>query len=446
MRQNPLNVLRTQGVPNGRFTALPNNYAFTLSKDTWWSAVRRAKDYSDFTGLDALYSYTMKSSTVVRSAIEKRLRPLKARTFGVYIDGAEDERLTNILKESPLMRTLIYNRGLANFTFARVVGVERDLEPYVYPLRNLDVVNKAVKSATFDTEGSFYVDSHVNLFWMQTSYDSEETLGLLEPISLDYIDMRSAQNNWQTASQFNAYQQMMMYYENGDEKMEMAAQKAAESVGLGQVIVSGQVTDEETGKKIRNFELENVTGNGAADTFRIFKENIESLRASIMQLVLGSSLLGMSDKNTNSERLVRAHLKLFRDITESDATDVQDWLNEDINKTKLAYLLNLPELAGATFRVKPANYIDTGDIETYAALFKATGLMPTDTFIEKAGLDRADVKEVKDENANNANTGSQTTGTVRKAINSARDFPRMVMECAKRVLNGDRPEDGETLG
>lgn len=441
MRYNPYNILRQQGVPRGRITSLPNNYAFQLNMDTWWSAVKRARDFSDLTGLDALYSYAMKSSTIIRSAIEKRLRPLKARTYGVYIDGVENERLTEVLKDSPLMRNLVYNRGLAQFTFVRVVGVEKDLSTWVYPLRNIDIINKAVKDKTYDTEGAFYVKSHVNLFWMQSHDCPEETLGLLEPIMRDYINIVNAQNNWQTASQFNAYQQMMMYYENGDEKMEMDANVAAQNVGVGKVLVVGQTTDEETGKKIRNIELENVYGNGAADTFRIFKENIEQLNNAIMQLVLGSSLLGMSDKNTNSERLVRAHLKLFRDICESDAIDVQDWLNEQENKEKLAYLLNEPELANATLKAKPASYIDIGDIDTYSKLFKDVGLIPTETFIEKSGLDREDI-DWNAENINDTNTGSEEPKNVRASRYSPRNWTRMVMEWAKRFSNAERPLDG----
>ena len=185
------------GVPGARIQALPQNYRFELTMETWWSAVQRARVYSDFTGLDALFSYLLKSSTLIRSAVDKRLRPLKSRTFGVIVDGKEDKRLTKLIKNSPFVRELIYQRGLANFTFARVVGVNKDFSTYVYPLRNLDIVNKAVRRMTYEIQDPIYVKSHVNLFWMQTSYNSEDTLGLLEPVARDYINMCNAQNNWQ---------------------------------------------------------------------------------------------------------------------------------------------------------------------------------------------------------------------------------------------------------
>lgn len=408
---NPLNVLRSQGVPGAKTTALPQNFAFELTMGTWWSAVLRARNYSDFTGLDALYSYAMKSSTIIRSAIDKRLRPLKARTFGVYFGDQEDERLTKLLKDSPLVRSLIYQKGLSNFTYARVIGVTKDRETYVYPLRNLDIVNKAVKEETYDTKGKWVVKRHVNLFWMQTEYDSEDTLGLLEPICRDYINMVNAQNNWQTASQLNAYPQLMLYYEDGDPAMRDEAEALAASIGLGNVGVSGKTTDVDNKLVTKKFELENGYNSSAADTFRIFKENLEQLRASIMQLVLGSSLLGMSDKNTNSERLVRAHLKLFRDICESDAIEVQDWFNKEENRIKLAYILNEPRLASATFRVKPSNYIDIGDIETYTKMLKDLGLSPEDGFIEKSGLSLEDVK--KNENTEGISTGVENARRLR---------------------------------
>lgn len=430
---NPYNVLQQQGVIGARTVVLPLNFAFDLNMDTWWSAVQRARLFSDFTGLDALYSYVMKSSTLVRAAVDKRLRPLRARTFGVYVDGVEDSELTQVLASSPLVRELVYQRGLANFTYARVIGVNKDLSTYVYPLRNLDVVNKAIKGQTYDTVGDTLVNSHVNLFWLQTSYQSEDTLGLLEPICRDYINMMNAQNNWQTASQFLAYQQMIMYFENGDEEMQKAATKASSQIGIGEVIVAGKTTDEVSGKVTKDLELENVYGNASADTFRIFKENIEQLRGSIMQLVLGSSLLGMSEKNTNSERLVRAHLKLFRDICEADAIDTQDWLNNPVTKRKIAYLLGAPDLANATIKVKPSNYIDIGDIDVYTKMIKDTGLKPTDGFIIKAGLDSGDV--IGYEKSENVGTRNANVGEIHKNRNAKRGFANVVMDGAKRLFN-----------
>lgn len=278
MFRNPYNIMNFHGVPGARIQALPQNYHFDLTMETWWSAVQRARVYSDFTGLDALYSYLLKSSTLIRSAVDKRLRPLKSRTFAVIINGREDERLTDKLRQSALVRELIYQKGMANFTFARVIGVNRDGTTYIYPLRNLDVVNRAVRRMTYEIQDPIPVKSHVNLFWMQSSFHTEDTLGLLEPVARDYINMQNAQNNWQTASQFLAYQQMVMYFENGDEEMERAATEAAQNVGLGKVIVSGKSTDEVTGKITKDLELENIYGGASADTFRIFKENIEQLR------------------------------------------------------------------------------------------------------------------------------------------------------------------------
>lgn len=438
--KNPYNILNYEGVTGAPIRALPQNFAFSLSMETWWSAVIRAREYSDFTGLDALYSYIMKSSTIVRSAIDKRLRPLRARTFGVYINGKEDERLTKVVKDSSFVRELIYQRGMANFTFARVVGVDKNGDTFTYPLRNLDIVNKAVRKQTYDIKDIFYVKNHVNLFWMQTKASSEDMLGLLEPVARDVIMMFNAQNDWQTASQFNAYQQMVMYYEDGDEKMLQAATQAAAQVGLGTVIVSGKTTDEVSGKVQKNLELENVYGSATADTFRTFKENIEQLRASIMQLILGSSLLGMSDKNTNSERLVRAHLKLFRDITEADALDVQDWFNKDEVKKKLAYLLNEPQLADCTFRVKPQNYIDIGDVDVYTKMFKELGLSPTEDFIEKVGLSVDDVVGYG-ENTTNSSQGTKNTSSVQREPAAKRGVKAMAEKLTKRLFNRKGPED-----
>lgn len=424
--------MRPEGVAGARVRSFPQNYDFELSMDTWWSAVIRAREFSDFTGLDALYSYVMKSSTIVRSAIDKRLRPLKARDFGVYFHGVEDKRLTQVIKQSAFVRELIYQRGLANFTYARVVGVGKDGGTFVYPLRNLDIVNKAVRKQTYDVNDIFYVKNHVNLFWMQTSYKSEDTLGLLEPVSRDIINMFNAQNDWQTASQFNAYQQMVMYYEDGDEKMMDAAKTAASQVGLGKVIIAGKVTDEVTGKTNKELELENVYGSSTADTFRTFKENIEQLRNSIMQLILGSSLLGMSDKNTNSERLVRAHLKLFSDIKESDALDVQDWFNLPDVKIKLAYLLNEPKLAECTFIVKPINYIDIGDVEVYTKMLKDLELAPTEEFVKKVGLSPDDVIGYGE--SSNVGETSKAAASIRKSANADRGIKSMAVEFAKRIL------------
>lgn len=436
---NPYDLLRQQGATGARVQAFPQNYDFLLNSDTWWSAVTRARNYSDFTGLDALYSYVLKSSTIVRSAIDKRLRPLKSRTFAIFIDGKEDKRLTELVRNTPFVRELIYQRGMANFAFARVVGVDKNGETFVYPLRNLDIVNRAVRKQTYDVEDIFYVKNHVNLFWMQTTQDSEDMLGLLEPVARDYINIVNAQNDWQTASQFNAYQQMVLYYENGDQAMVDAAKQAASQVGLGTVIVAGKVTDEQTGKVQKDLELENVYGNSTSDMFRTFKENIEQLRNSIMQLILGSSLLGMSDKNTNSERLVRAHLKLFRDIQESDAADVQDWFNKQEVKTKLAYLLNEPSIERCIFKVKPLSYIDVGDLEIFVKMLKDLGLKPTDDFIVKAGLSKDDIENGGTQNGSSADT---STATVHRKSNAAGSVKGMALDFAKRIFNKQKSGNG----
>lgn len=438
--RNPYNIMLPQGVAGAKNVVLPNNYTFDLSMDTWWSAVTRARLYSDFTGLDALYSYVMKSSTLIRAAIDKRLRPLKARTYALYVNGKEDEKLTKEFMESALVRELIYQRGLANFTYARVIGVNKDKEIYTYPLRNLDVVNKAVKHQTYDVQGKWRVKGHVNLFWVQTSYQSEDTLGLLEPICRDYINAMQAQNNWQTASQFLAYQQMMMYFENGDPAMEEAAEKAAAKIGLGEVIVSGKTTSEVDGKVIKDFEIENVYGSSSADTFRIFKENIDNLFEHISLVVLGSSLLMSSAKNTNSERLVRAHLKGFNDICESDAIDVQDWLNLPEQKEKLAYILDMPKLAEATIKAKPSSYIDTGDIDTFTNMFEKLNLIPTDTFVEKVGLEPTDC--VGYEQSKNADKTSKELSDLRKKNDTKRGIGGVVKSVAERLFRRGESGDG----
>lgn len=442
--KNPYNILNDIGVSGAKVRALPQDYAFSLTMDTWWSAVQRARLYSDYTGLDALYSYVMKSSTLIRSAVEKRLRPLKSRTFSVIVNGHEDARLTELLAASPLMRELIYQKGLANFTYARVVGVDRSGETFIYPLRNLDTVNKAVRKMTYDVADIYYVKSHVNLFWLQTSYKSEDTLGLLEPVCRDYINMVTAQNNWQTASQFLAYQQIMMYYENGDEKMQEAAVKGAAEVGLGKVIISGKTTDEISGKVVKDLELENIYGGASADTFRIFKENIEQLRGSIMQLILGSSLLGMSEKNTNSERLVRAHLKLFKDICESDAIDVQDWLNTDEVKVKLSYLFSEPALADCKFAVKPMGYIDIGDVDVYTNLIRSFALVPTKEFIRKTGLDPNDL-EGYGEDDENIGTGGAGAAKDNVEQHAPRSLKNVASNFAKRLFGGKGPRNGHPV-
>lgn len=437
--KNPYNILNYFGATGAKIQALPQNYAFELTMATWWSAVQRARLYSDYVGLDALYSYVMKSSTIIRSAIDKRLRPLRSRTFAVYVNGKERTDLTDKLANSPAMRDLIYQRGLANFTYARVIGVDRNGETFIYPLRNLDTVNRAVRKMTYDIQDAFLVKNHVNLFWMQTSYKSEDTLGLLEPICRDYINLMNAQNNWQTASQYQAYQQSVMYYENGDEKMQQAAEQSAAQIGLGTVIISGKSTDEISGKVVKDLELENVGTGTAADTFRIFKENIEQLRGSIMQLVLGSSLLGMSEKNTNSERLVRAHLKLFRDIQESDAIDVQDWLNLRENKIKLAYIFDEPDIENCTFKVKPLSYVDVGDVEVYVKMIKELGLGATRDFILKTGLDPDDVTGY--ENAQNVSGGDKRPGSLPQKGNAKRSVANVVVDFTKRIFKRNRPVD-----
>lgn len=62
-----------------------------------------------------------------------------------------------------------------------------------------------------------------------------------------------------------------------------------------------------------NVEIKTDMTNAAPEAFRTFKENIMNRYSEIMQLVTGGTLLGSTEKNTNSENLVEAHLQLYED-------------------------------------------------------------------------------------------------------------------------------------
>jgi hypothetical protein len=134
---------------------------------------------------------------------------------------------------------------------------------------------------------------------------------------------------------------------------------------------------------------------------------------------------------------------LFRDITESDATDVQDWLNQESVRTKIAFLLNEPRIAAARFEAKPSSYIDIGDIEVYTKMLKDLGMAPLEGFVEKTGLGIEDITGYGDDKKANQGGGGDNTLPQKRA--TTRSVASVVVDVAKRLFNRNRPSDGQAV-
>lgn len=90
------------------------------------------------------------------------------------------------------------------------------------------------------------------------------------------------------------------------------------------------------GKSLYQVEVNPINTQSYADAFRVFKEYISEYRSEIMQLVTGGTLLGATEKNTNSEELAQIHMNMYHDILDDDTESCLAMFNMPAALSKLA--------------------------------------------------------------------------------------------------------------
>jgi hypothetical protein len=127
------------------------------------------------------------------------------------------------------------------------------------------------------------------------------------------------------------------------------------------------------------------------ESFRSYKEIMDKYESYIMQLVLGGTLLGSTEKNTNSEQLAEIHLGMYHDILDADRRTILGMFNEKENLEKLSRLFGIPELTACRFIELPDKSLSLRTFKIAGEVAARQGMRFTPATFEKTGLEAKDI-------------------------------------------------------
>lgn len=392
-RVNPYNVFRPVGTQNLKSRYIPNQYYVEFTPSWWRMAVDNAINYSDLVFLDTLYSWCIQSSPFLVSQINKRLVPALKRQYAfAHEDGTIDEDITRMITKTKWFKKLIRSRLLSRFYGVRVAGIDVEKDELVdYPIRNIDIVNKAVRDMTYGITQVAYVKDYDNLFYMQPETDQDFKLGMLQQISRAMIGIVEAYNNWSVTSATYSYPRTTVGYIDGNATCKSIAEEIANNLDPLDTPLLPFKQNLDNKENVYQVEIKPIQTQMYPDAFRVFKEYIESYRSEIMQLVTGGTLLGATEKNTNSEQLAQIHMGLYEDICDDDKRDILNFFNEEGALLKLSRLLGIPDLADMHVVEIPDRTITIDKFERVGRVLAAQGMAYSPETLTKIGMEPSDV-------------------------------------------------------
>lgn len=388
---DPYYIPKRVGVYNVHSKYIPNDYYVNWTPAKWREAIDLAQNASDFTLLDTMYSWCVESSPFLLSQINKRLVPMSKRRYALADrnTGEIDEYLTKIVVNTRWHEKLKRSRLLSKFYGIKVIGIDILNDILVdYPLRNIDAVNKGLRYMTYDIDSIVNVGEYDNLFWLQPESDQDYRLGMLMPISRALIGTVESFNLWNIANKQYSYPRQFVGYIDGNAEMkqvaEEIAQKASDPSAVFTIPFRQNLKDQEN---IYQIEIKPVQTQSYADSFRGYKEYIDKYQAEIMQLVTGGTLLGATEKNTNSEQLASIHMSLYEDICNDDDRDFRDFMNKEGALVKISRLYGIPRIADLELIEVPDQTMTLQEFEAVSQSLSRMGMRMKPEALSNLGLD-----------------------------------------------------------
>ena len=307
-RQQPYNPFRPIGAPNVKSRYIPNQYFVEFTPSWWRNAIDNAVNYSDLTMVDTLYSWCIQSSPFLVSQMNKRLNPIENAVFAFYRDGEIDENLTEMITRTRWFNKMKREFVLSKFYGVRIVGIYVEKDTITsYPLRNIDMVNRAIRSQTYAIESVANVDDYDNMFYMQPDTDQDFKMGMMQQISRAMIGIVEAYNNWSVTSE-----------------------------------------------------------------------------------VTGGTLLGATEKNTNSEQLAQIHMSLYEALCNADKRDFANFFNYEGAIQKIGRLLGI-DMSGVKLMEVPDTTISVDKFERIGRVLASQGMAYSPEVMRKVGMEPSDI-------------------------------------------------------
>lgn len=370
-KQNPFQVPQNVGTGNIESKYLFNNYRQEWTPALWRRAIDMAIQYSDMALLDTLYSWCLQSSPFLRSQIDKRLVPLYKRNFVFGRNGRENTRLTDkYIRHSWWFKRFIRYIMLSQFYGAKMFAINPDQRKVVdFPLRNIDIFNEALRYQTFEYYQVINAADYDNLFFFQPESDQDFKLGLMQPISRTMIGMVEMFNDWQILGKRYSFPLTTIGYDANNAQAKMDARSVAQNLDMLTIPLIPYTQDMmNNGESMYSIEVNPINTQTGSDAFRVFKEFMLEGRSEIMQLVTGGTLLGATEKNTNSEHLAQIHWEMYQDILNADAELVLMLANSEAVKHKLAVIFDDASIESSPLieipddRLPLSTFVDVGEM------------------------------------------------------------------------------------
>lgn len=392
---SPFQVPQNIGTDGIYSRYLFNNYRMEWNPALWRRAIDRAVQYSDLTYLDALYSWCLQSSPFLCSQINKRLIPLKKRNI-VFGSGTRENRsLTDKhIRNSFWFKRFIRYACLSQFYGVKCFAIDpKKKEVADFPLRNLDIFNKGLRYQTYDYNEVVQASKYDNMFFFEPETDQDFRLGLLQPISRAMIGIVETFVNWQILGKRYSFPMTTIGYDANNDQAKKAALAVAQNLDMLTIPVIPKTNDVMApGKSTYSVEVNPIPTQSTADAFRVYKEYIIEYRSEIMQLVTGGTLLGATEKNTNSEQLAEIHWNIYEDILNADSEMVLDMLNSEEVRHKLAITLDDYNIERSKFIEIPDKTISTSKFVDIGSMMAEQGLKFSNEAFRRVGLDPDDIK------------------------------------------------------
>lgn len=392
-QRNPFLVPQPVGAGDISSAYLFNQYRVDWTPSKWREAINQAMQYSNLVQLDALYSWCVQSSPFLNSQIQKRLVPLFKRNFAIKVGGEvskdmTDKYITNSWWFQNYMRYVV----LSKFYGVKVFTIDPKKRKIVdLPLRNIDIFNRGLREGTYQYYNIVNAEDYDNLFYIQPETDQDFQLGLLQPISRAMVGIVQMYNVWFIAAQNYSRPFTTLGFNSNNDKAKDTALQVAQNIDMMNIPIIPFTQQMGSDKNSYQVEVSTASTNASEGQFRSFKEYIAAFEAEIMQLVTGGTLLGATEKNTNSEQLASIHLEIYRDILDADAKFVLQAFNDPQNLEKLSKLFGDKEFMQAELVEIPDNTVSQKlFVEVGTMLAKQGGKFTPEAF-EKVGLSAEDI-------------------------------------------------------
>lgn len=158
-------------------------------------------------------------------------------------------------------------------------------------------------------------------------------------------------------------------------------------------VVPFEVNELSTNKERKyQVEINSVNTEAPSEAFRAHKELVDKWESELMQLITGSTLIGNTEKNTNSEQLAEIHMQLYKNILDEDNKDILRVTNTQ-TMPKLARLIKNKDLTDYQVVIIPDKSISVKHFIQITNTLSKQGLRISEQFLQKVGLDEGDIRQ-----------------------------------------------------